>query len=69
MLSIQMTSHEQKYTLLIFNGYRLSRCTERLNLMHEFSFGSTDEMQATATVLDLSPLLSHCYNQSYANIT
>jgi len=27
--------------------------------MHEFGFGSTDEMQASATILDLFSLLSH----------
>jgi hypothetical protein len=55
---MQKTSQEQKYTLLIFNGYRLSHCPEGLNLTCEFSFGSTDEMQASATLLDLSSLLS-----------
>jgi hypothetical protein len=54
-----MTSQEQKYALLISNLYRLSHCPEKLNLMHEFGFGSTDEMHASATILDLSSFLSH----------
>ena len=56
---MQMTSQEQKYTLLLFNLYRLSHCPEKLNPMHEFSFGITDEMQASATILDFSSFLSH----------
>jgi hypothetical protein len=59
MLFMQMTSQEQKYTLLISNLYRLSHCPEKLNLMHEFGFGSTDERQASATILDLSSFLLH----------
>jgi hypothetical protein len=59
MLFMQMTSQERKYTLLTFNLYRLSHCPERLNLMHEFGFGSTDEMQASTTILDRSSFLSH----------
>jgi len=43
--------------LLIFNLYRLPHCPERLNLMHEISFGSTDKMQASATTLGLSSLM------------